>query len=351
MKLFSFFVLVIFGVTASNATFHRKNNFKHFQFTMDVNGFHNHNHGLAFHQLNGQFGPPPPPLPMYGPPPPPVYGPPPFPHFHHHPHHHPHHKHTPDCNHKPEEDGMANTNTMSIPPIPYNPSMNHNPMPFIPNINNPVPSITNPLPFNPTMISPFNFNPNFPFNPQNFGNQNSNTFNGGYIPSNTFENNNNNNNLGYDSNNSVNNPTNLPADPLPTSESTYDTNTIRPLDANTVFYPSGLSTSTPSIFNADNKPQYTSEAAGPTDATTSQFATNNKNNDNNYNGNDAAIATNNDTDITNNNQPIVPGVSEPTVTPSSTQGNYNGLDYDIDVRFGDSKPNNSSNQKPVDTIK
>ncbi|XP_031625111.1 pollen-specific leucine-rich repeat extensin-like protein 1 isoform X2 [Contarinia nasturtii] len=253
MKLFSFFVLVIFGVTASNATFHRKNNFKHFQFTMDVNGFHNHNHGLAFHQLNGQFGPPPPPLPMYGPPPPPVYGPPPFPHFHHHPHHHPHHKHTPDCNHKPEED--------------------------------------------------------------------------------------------------VNNPTNLPADPLPTSESTYDTNTIRPLDANTVFYPSGLSTSTPSIFNADNKPQYTSEAAGPTDATTSQFATNNKNNDNNYNGNDAAIATNNDTDITNNNQPIVPGVSEPTVTPSSTQGNYNGLDYDIDVRFGDSKPNNSSNQKPVDTIK
>lgn len=66
------------------------------------------------------------------------------------------------------------------------------------------------------------------------------------------------------------------------------------------------------------------------------FVTNNKDNDNTFNGT-GAIATNNDTEI-NSNRTITPDVSESTpTTMSSTQGKYNGLDFDIDVRIGDSK--------------
>lgn len=72
----------------------------------------------------------------------------------------------------------------------------------------------------------------------------------------------------------------------------------------------------------------------------------NQNNDNNYNGTEA-IATNNDFDT--NNQTNVADVDEPTTI--SNQGKPNGLDYDIDIRFGDSKNDNRRNQKSLDTSK
>lgn len=84
---------------------------------------------------------------------------------------------------------------------------------------------------------------------------------------------------------------------------------------------------------------------GSPDATTVTSNTK-QNNDNNYNGT-GAIATNNDFDTTN--QTNVADVDEPTTIPN--QGKPNGLDYDIDVRFGDSKNDNRRNQKPLNTIK
>lgn len=209
--MLSFVVFVIFAATAVNAGFFKHHMHRH-HFTIDMNGFHNHGHhqnGYSFHH-HGHFG---------HPPPPPVYGPPPFaPNFHHGDHH----QHMPESNNQPDNGfGMipissntntntnANANTMTV---------STNIMPFIPNM----------------IINPFNIGPNFPFNPQNPF-LNPNQF-GGQIPS----------NIGPNSNN----PSNLPLDPLPTSESTFNTNTMTPLDANTAF--NGQGSSTPSIFDLFN---------------------------------------------------------------------------------------------------
>lgn len=222
--MLNFVVFVILAATAVNAGFHKNRMHRH-HFTIDMNGFHNHGHqqnGFSFHHHR------------FGPPPPPVYGPPPFtPNFHHGP---PpftpnHHQHTPECDHKPSDGfGMiplssntqTNTNTMT---------MSTNIMPFIPNM----------------IINPFNIGPNFPFNPQNpFFNPNQ--F-GGQIPSNIEPN--------------LNNPSNLPLDPLPTSDSTYNTNTVTPLDANSAF--NGQGSSTPGIFdsfNGGNQPQNPDSSKG-----------------------------------------------------------------------------------------
>lgn len=86
---------------------------------------------------------------------------------------------------------------------------------------------------------------------------------------------------------------------------------------------------------------------GSTEAT-NQFTANPKtdqNNGNNYNGDDAIVHN-------NNNQAIVPNVSEPEATTpkssSSIQGD-NELIYDIDIRFSDA--DNRTNQQQLDTIK
>lgn len=245
--MLSHVVLVMFAVTATDATFFHKRHLKH-HFTVDMNGFHNHNHGFTFHKQNEHFAPSPP-----------VYGPPPFPpHFDSH---RDRHQHTPQCNHQLE-------NGFDMMPIPYTPNtdnmmpfipnMNH-PMPFIPNMNHPMPffpSMNNPIPSFPTGIYPFNLGPNFPFNPQYPFNTNPNQV-GGNIPSNTVHT----NNFGFDSvnnNNPVENPTNLPADTLSTS----NTNTMTPLDANMSSNQNGQSSRTPNIeideFNGNNQPQNSS---------------------------------------------------------------------------------------------
>ncbi|XP_055297179.1 uncharacterized protein LOC129565890 isoform X1 [Sitodiplosis mosellana] len=307
--MLSFVVLVMFAATVANAGFH-----KHRYFTTDMNGFHNFGRHYGFGQ-HGRFGPPPP---VYGPPPP-VYGPPPpfVPQFHqgNHPHHHGHHQHSPQCNHKPG-DGFGTfpftSNTM--------PSSTDTSMPIIPNMNN-----------------PFIHDSHFPFNPKNpfFANPNQN---GGNIPPFFGQ-----NNFGFVL-------SNLPLDPLPTSNSIFNTNTMSPLDANTALI-DHRSTTTPSIIDANNggnQPQNPyippNQTKGSPDATGSSTDAN-QNNGNNYNGT-GAIATDNDFDSVDE-----PSAATTTTTPSPAQGKYNGLDYDIDVRFSDSKNDNRTNQKPLDTIK
>ncbi|XP_055297182.1 uncharacterized protein LOC129565890 isoform X3 [Sitodiplosis mosellana] len=111
------------------------------------------------------------------------------------------------------------------------------------------------------------------------------------------------------------------------------------------------STTTPSIIDANNggnQPQNPyippNQTKGSPDATGSSTDAN-QNNGNNYNGT-GAIATDNDFDSVDE-----PSAATTTTTPSPAQGKYNGLDYDIDVRFSDSKNDNRTNQKPLDTIK
>lgn len=341
-------VLVIFAAAAVNAGLHSKFHRHHQHFTIDMDGFHHHGHHN--HEFGFQHGR----LPS-----PPVYGPPPFsPHLHQgHHHNHHHHHHTPG-------DGCGMIE-----------SSNPNTMPFIPNImpfaQNPMLSNSNNMPLIPNMVNPFNLGTNFPFNPQNPFLPNPHQIGGNIGP----------NNFGFDT---TYNPLNLPKDPLPTGHSTYDTNTKTPLDANTVF--EGQGSSTPSIFdvltNGGNPTNPTSHSkgmfiflltifeillhklhlihtnvnndcnqkTGSHETKNPSDANENSDNNNNYNGT-GAIATNNDVDM--NNQTNVPGVDEPTttITPSDGQGKFNGLDYDIDVRFSDAKKDNSPNQNASDTIK
>lgn len=200
------------AATAANAGFYNHFNMHRHHFTIDMDGFHNHGHQHGHHHQHGfhRFGPPPP-----------VYGPPPFaPPFHHG-----HHQHSHQCNHKPDNGlGMISLTTSTNPFIPIIPNMNH----------------------------PFNQGANFPFNPQNpfLNPQNTNQI-GGNIPSNTKQ-----NNCGDDT---INNPSNLPNDPLPTSQSTYDTNTVTPLDAGTAL--NGQTSNTPpSIF--DENPSSPTQTKG-----------------------------------------------------------------------------------------
>lgn len=73
----------------------------------------------------------------------------------------------------------------------------------------------------------------------------------------------------------------------------------------------------------------------------------NQNNDNNFDGSGTSVFdsnsnNNNNNNVNTNDQTTIPNGNKPDLTTALNEGGKNGLDYDIDIRFGgsnDKKPN------------